>query len=81
MNGILIMHHICVQFVELNLEELLNSGLAAEEPGTKAPESREFQVPETQDEATGGIPIDENLFADEDLEDLEEDLDNLEIED
>merc|ERR1711928_11878 len=68
-------------FVELNLEELLNSGLAAEEPGTKAPESREFQVPETQDEATGGIPIDENLFADEDLEDLEEDLDNLEIED
>merc|ERR1711928_206068 len=68
-------------FVELNLEELLNSGLAAEEPGTKAPESREFQVPESLDEAAGGVPIDENLFADEDLEDLEEDLDNLEIED
>jgi len=69
-------------FVELNLEELLNSGLAAEEPGTKAPESREFQVPESLDEAAGGVPIDENLFADEDLlEDLEDDLEELGIED
>ena len=64
----------------MNLEELLNSGLSAEEPGTKAPEAREFQVTEKLDEAAGGIPIDENLFADEDLlDDLEDDLEDLEI--
>ena len=54
--------------------------MSAEEPGTKAPEAREFQVTEKLDEAAGGIPIDENLFADEDLlDDLEDDLEDLEI--
>jgi len=74
-------------FRELNLEDLLNNGAAVDEKDdqvTKAPESREYQVDaaESLDEAAGGIPIDENLFADEDfLEDVEDDLEDLDIDD
>ena len=57
--------------------------------GTQAPEAREFCVTEQAiaeeeylDEAAGGVPIDENLFADEDdLDDLEEDLEDLDVND
>lgn len=58
--------------------------------GTVAPAARQYQVdPESKngteeclDEAAGGVPIDENLFADEDdLEDLEDELDQLDVND
>lgn len=59
--------------------------------GTQAPEKREFLVDKKEsseppegglDEAAGGVPIDENLFADEDdLDDLEEDLEELDVND
>lgn len=65
------------------------SAMSVEGTGTRAPESREFCVTEQAiaeeeylDEAAGGVPIDENLFADEDdLDDLEEDLEDLDVND
>lgn len=61
--------------------------------GTVAPASREFQMLEGDDstkngnaeslsEAAASVPIDENLFADEDdLDDLEDELDELDVND
>lgn len=60
--------------------------------GTQAPAAREFLVDGNAkepaaaegglDEASGGVPIDENLFADEDdLDDLEDELDELDVND
>nr|CAG4652116.1 EOG090X0C5B [Triops cancriformis] len=64
----------------LQCDEISNDGL------TKAPEKREFQKAESEsaangllEEAAGGVPIDENLFNAEDLDDLDEDLENLEL--
>ena len=60
---------------------------------TMAPAAREFlittddpvgngQETGTLDEAAGSVPIDENLFADEDdLDDLEDDLEDLDVND
>ena len=60
---------------------------------TVAPAAREFLITtdelvgngkegENLDEATGSVPIDENLFADEDdLDDLEDDLEDLDVND
>ena len=60
---------------------------------TVAPAAREFLITTddpvgngketgTLDEAAGNVPIDENLFADEDdLDDLEDDLEDLEVND
>lgn len=58
---------------------------------TVAPEARQFLVDaptgngkeaEGLDEAAGSVPIDENLFADEDdLDDLEDDLEELDVND
>nr|CAG4641988.1 EOG090X0C5B [Eurycercus lamellatus] len=72
---------------ELDLDELARAATVVD-GGTVAPSSREFQLDEasgqagTLDEAAGGVPIDENLFADEDdLEDLEDELDELDVND
>ena len=74
------------------MEELAAAATVADGAGTTvAPEKREFDScePSTEngqneglDEAAGGVPIDENLFADEDdLDDLEEDLEDLDVND
>lgn len=59
--------------------------------GTVAPDKREYLLDEAKaqngqaeglSEAAGGVPIDENLFADEDdLDDLEEELEELDVND
>nr|CAG4647348.1 EOG090X0C5B [Megafenestra aurita]SVE92616.1 EOG090X0C5B [Megafenestra aurita] len=75
---------------ELDLNELACSAMTVDGSGTVAPAARQYQVdPESKngteeclDEAAGGVPIDENLFADEDdLEDLEDELDQLDVND
>lgn len=62
----------------------------AEGSCTVAPASREYQLDseskngttECLEEAAGGVPIDENLFADEDdLDDLEDELEELDVND
>lgn len=79
-----------MQYRDLDLADL---GVPAEmlDGGTVAPAKREFQADQSGDgavqaeglaEAAGGVPIDENLFADEDdLDDLEEDLEELDVND
>lgn len=77
---------------ELNLDELAPTIIMDGEV-TMAPAAREFlittndpvgngQETGTLDEAAGSVPIDENLFADEDdLDDLEDDLEDLDVND
>ena len=79
-----------VVYRELNLDDLALAATLVD-GGTQAPQTREFLVDNGQaegggeeglDEAAGGVPIDENLFADEDdLDDLDEDLENLDVND
>ena len=78
------------QYRELDLNELACSATSVDGSGTVAPAAREYQIePETKngdaeclDEAAGGVPIDENLFADEDdLDDLEDELEELDVND
>nr|CAG4637303.1 EOG090X0C5B [Ceriodaphnia reticulata]SVE73160.1 EOG090X0C5B [Ceriodaphnia reticulata] len=79
-----------MQYRELDLNELACAATSVDGSGTVAPAAREYQVePETKngdteclDEAAGGVPIDENLFADEDdLDDLEDELEDLDVND
>nr|CAG4646526.1 EOG090X0C5B [Macrothrix elegans] len=80
-----------IVYRELDLDEIARSALEEDGSGTMAPETRVFQLEnepengqaETLDEAAGeSVPIDENLFADEDdLDDLEEDLEELDVND
>lgn len=81
---------ILFQYRDLDLADL---GVPVEmrDGGTVAPEKRELQTEQPKDEngqaeglseAAGGVPIDENLFADEDdLDDLEEELEELDVND
>lgn len=73
--------------------DLADLGIPTEmvDGGTVAPAKREFMADEPKaeneqgeglDEAAGGVPIDENLFADEDdLDDLEDELEELDVND
>ena len=72
----------------MDLNELVNAATTIDGACTVAPDTREYQVAsgskngETEpiDQATGGVPIDENLFADEDdLDDLEDELEDLDV--
>lgn len=72
------------------MNELACAATTVEGSCTVAPSSREYQVDheskngttETLEEAAGGVPIDENLFADEDdLDDLEDELEELDVND
>nr|SVE75351.1 EOG090X0C5B [Daphnia dolichocephala] len=78
---------------ELDLNDLAGVGTDVDGSGTVAPAAREYQLveaedatnngnAESQDEAAANVPIDENLFADEDdLDDLEDELDELDVND
>ncbi|XP_057379263.1 zinc finger CCCH domain-containing protein 15 homolog isoform X2 [Daphnia carinata] len=78
---------------ELDLNALACVGTDVDGSGTVAPASREYQLVDVEestkngdaeclDEAAGGVPIDENLFADEDdLDDLEDELEELDVND
>nr|SVE74828.1 EOG090X0C5B [Daphnia carinata] len=82
-----------VQYRELDLNALACVGTDVDGSGTVAPASREYQLVEVEestkngnaeslDEAAASVPIDENLFADEDdLDDLEDELDELDVND
>nr|SVE88862.1 EOG090X0C5B [Daphnia sinensis]SVE89485.1 EOG090X0C5B [Daphnia sinensis]SVE90110.1 EOG090X0C5B [Daphnia sinensis]SVE90738.1 EOG090X0C5B [Daphnia sinensis]SVE91365.1 EOG090X0C5B [Daphnia sinensis] len=82
-----------VQYRELDLNALACVGTDVDGSGTVAPASREYQLvdveestkngnAESLDEAAASVPIDENLFADEDdLDDLEDELDELDVND
>jgi len=76
----------------LDLNDLACVGTDVDGSGTVAPASREYHLVETEaptngnaeslDEAAASVPIDENLFADEDdLDDLEDELDELDVND
>ncbi|KAI9551410.1 hypothetical protein GHT06_021743 [Daphnia sinensis] len=78
---------------ELDLNALACVGTDVDGSGTVAPASREYQLVDVEestkngnaesiDEAAASVPIDENLFADEDdLDDLEDELDELDVND
>nr|SVE77219.1 EOG090X0C5B [Daphnia lumholtzi]SVE78459.1 EOG090X0C5B [Daphnia lumholtzi]SVE79087.1 EOG090X0C5B [Daphnia lumholtzi] len=78
---------------ELDLNALACVGTDVDGSGTVAPASREYQLTDVEestkngnaeslDEAAASVPIDENLFADEDdLDDLEDELDELDVND
>ncbi|KAK4036161.1 zinc finger CCCH domain-containing protein 15 homolog [Daphnia magna] len=82
-----------VQYRELDLNALACVGTDVDGSGTVAPVAREYQLvdveestkngnAESLDEAAASVPIDENLFADEDdLDDLEDELDELDVND
>lgn len=78
------------EYRELDLNALACAPTSVDGSGTVAPAAREYQVEsetkngdaECLDEAAGGVPIDENLFADEDdLDDLEDELEDLDVND
>lgn len=60
---------------EIKLEALELEASEVDDTGTRLPQDR-FK---SSDVAT--IPINENLFVDEDLDDLDDDLDELNLED
>nr|SVE75984.1 EOG090X0C5B [Daphnia hispanica] len=78
---------------ELDLNALACVGTDVDGSGTVAPAAREYQLVEGEDatkngnaeslnEAAASVPIDENLFADEDdLDDLDDELDELDVND
>lgn len=77
----------------MDLNALACVGTDVDGSGTVAPVAREYQLvdveestkngnAESLDEAAASVPIDENLFADEDdLDDLEDELDELDVND
>ncbi len=77
----------------MDLNDLACVGTDVDGSGTVAPAAREYLLVESEeatngkaeaclDEAAASVPIDENLFADEDdLDDLEDELDELEVND
>jgi len=66
---------IFLQVREIKLEALELEASEVDDTGTRLPQDR-FNKPEVST-----IPINENLFVDEDLDDLDDELDEMNLED
>ncbi|XP_019763533.1 zinc finger CCCH domain-containing protein 15 homolog isoform X2 [Dendroctonus ponderosae] len=77
-----------VEYKEINLD-MLDDGSEVDDTGTLAAEDRfksnEVSEPSSssndQDDAAGAVPINENLFLEEDLDGLDQELEDLDLED